>query len=72
MSLTDKSAANAEPAAKPYRLFDSGGLYLEVSSTAAKYRRMLYRFGGKEKRLALGVYPEVGLKGARGRCQDAR
>ncbi|MGB8694566.1 MAG: integrase arm-type DNA-binding domain-containing protein [Steroidobacteraceae bacterium] len=72
MSLTDKSASNAKPAAKPYRLFDGDGLYLEVSTTAAKYWRMKYRIGGKEKRLALGVYPEISLKAARGRCQDAR
>jgi integrase len=72
MSLTDKSAANAKPGVKPYRLFDGDGLYLEVATNAAKYWRMKYRFAGKEKRLALGVYPEIGLKKARGRCEDAR
>ena len=72
MSLSDKSAANAKPGVKTYRLFDGNGLYLEVSTAAAKYWRMKYRFDGKEKRLAFGVYPEVGLKKARGRCEDAR
>jgi integrase len=72
MPLSDKSAANAKPAVKPYRLFDGKGLYLEVSPSAAKYWRVKYRFGGKEKRLALGVYPEVSLKKARERCEDAR
>ena len=72
MPLSDKSAANAKPAVKPYRLFDGKGLYLEVAPSASKYWRVKYRFAGKEKRLALGVYPEVSLKRARERCEDAR
>jgi len=56
----------------PGRHFDGGGLYLEVKPTGARYWRLKYRFGGKEKLLALGVYPEVGLKDARERRDDAR
>jgi integrase len=56
----------------PGRHFDGGGLYLEVRPTGARYWRLKYRFGGKEKLLALGVYPEVGLKDARERRDEAR
>jgi hypothetical protein len=48
------------------------GLYLEVMSNGSKYFRMKYRYGGKEKRLALGVYPETGLKLARDKRDEAR
>lgn len=63
--LTDIAARNAKPSAKPQRVFDSGGLYLEVAPNGAKYWRLKYRFASKEKRLALGVYPEVSLTAAR-------
>ena len=72
MDLSDKAVINAKPGPKRYRLFDGGGLYLEVAPNAGKYWRLKYRFGGKEKRLALGVYPTVGLKRARTRCEEAR
>lgn len=55
-----------------YRLFDSGGLYLEVVPTGGRWWRVKYRFAGKEKRLALGVYPTVSLKDARRRRDEAR
>ena len=63
MPLTDTAIRNAKPASKPNRLFDGGGLYLEVSPSGGKWWRFKYRFGGKEKRLSLGVYPEVPLAG---------
>jgi hypothetical protein len=47
-------------------------LYLEVAPSGGKWWRLKYRFGGKEKRLSLGVYPDVGLKLARDRRDDAR
>ena len=72
IELSDKAISNAKPGPKKYRLFDGGGLYLEVAPNAGKYGRLKYRFGGKEKRLALGVYPTVGLKRARARCEEAR
>ena len=65
MPLTDAAVRSTKPQAKIVRLFDAGGLYLEVSPAGGKWWRWKYRFGGKEKRLALGVYPDVSLKAAR-------
>jgi integrase len=70
--LTEVTIKNAKPKAKVYKLADGSGLYLEVTPSGAKYWRLKYRYAGKEKRLALGVYPEVNLKTARVRKQDAR
>lgn len=72
MPLTAKACDNAKAADKPYKLADGGGLYLEVMSTGAKYWRCKYRFMGKEKRLAFGVYPEVSLAEARTKRESAR
>ncbi|MDO9101574.1 MAG: Arm DNA-binding domain-containing protein [Candidatus Nitrotoga sp.] len=57
--LTDVAIKKAKPEAKSYKMADGGGMYLEVMPNGSKYWRLKYRFGGKEKRLALGVYPEV-------------
>lgn len=65
MPLTDKACKSAEPAEKTYKLGDAQGLYLEVAPNGSKYWRLKYRFLGKEKRLALGIYPEVTLLEAR-------
>lgn len=72
MPLTDTTIHNAKPAAKPVRLFDAGGLYLEVAPSGGKWWRLKYRVDGKEKRLSLGVYPEMSLKAARERRDEAR
>lgn len=56
---------NANPKAKSYRLYDEKGLYLEVTQTGSRLWRFKYRFDGKEKRLAIGSYPETSLKAAR-------
>lgn len=72
MPLTDTAIRNAKPEDKPARLFDGGGLYLEISPSGGKLWRMKYRHGGKEKRLAFGAYPDVGLKDARERREEAR
>lgn len=72
MPLTVAEIKNAKPAAKPVRLFDGGGLYLEVAPSGGKWWRFKYSFGGKEKRLSLGVYPNVSLKEARERREKAR
>jgi integrase len=56
----------------PGKHFDGGGLYLEVTAAGGRYWRLKYRFGGKEKRLAFGVYPEVTLKMARQKRDAAR
>jgi integrase len=57
---------------KPGKHFDGGGLYLEVTPAGGRYWRQKYRHGGKEKRLAFGVYPDVSLKAARERRDEAR
>jgi integrase len=72
MPLTDTAIRKAKPADKPVRMFDGGGLYLEVAPAGGKWWRLKYRFGGKEKRLSLGVYPDVGLAEARRRREEAR
>jgi hypothetical protein len=56
----------------PGKHFDGGGLYLEVTPAGGRYWRLKYRHGGKERRLAFGVYPEVSLKAARERRAEAR
>jgi hypothetical protein len=70
--LTDSAVRNAQPGAVPYKMADGGGLYLEVAPAGGKWWRLKYRFGGKEKRLALGVYPDVKLADARQRRDEAR
>ena len=72
MPLTDRAIKNAKPDKKPQRLFDGGGLYLEIAPAGGRWWRFKYRFGGKEKRLSLGVYPDVSLADARGRREAAR
>ncbi|MBB6573549.1 Arm DNA-binding domain-containing protein [Xanthomonas arboricola] len=70
--LTDLAIRRAKPTAKTQRLYDSDGLHLELSPKGGRWFRLKYRFGGKEKRLALGVYPEVPLALARQRRDEAR
>ena len=72
MALTDTTCRNAKPEKKPRKLSDGGGLYLEVMPTGSKYWRLKYRIAGKEKRLAIGVYPEVSLKEAREKRDEAK
>ncbi|MDQ3959208.1 MAG: Arm DNA-binding domain-containing protein, partial [Pseudomonadota bacterium] len=62
MLLTDTAIRNAKPTEKPTRLFDGGGMYLLINPNGSRWWRLKYRFGGKEKLLSLGVYPEVSLK----------
>ncbi len=69
MKLTD---AKLRHLVQPGKHFDGGGLYLEVAPAGGRYWRLKYRFAGKEKRLALGVYPEIGLKVARERRAETR
>ena len=70
--LTDTAVRNARPSGKPYKLADAKGLYLLVRPNGAKYWRCKYRFGGKEKGLAFGVYPIVSLREARDRRDEAK
>lgn len=72
MKLSDAAVRKAKPEAKPYKMADGGGMYLEVMPNGSKYWRLKYRYAGKEKRLALGVYPDTTLADARGRRDDAR
>ncbi len=74
MPLTDTACKKATcPEGRPsVRLADEKALYLEVTAAGGKYWRWKYRHGGKEKRLALGVYPDVSLAQAREARDDAR
>lgn len=72
MPLSDVAIRTAKPREKPYKLADGGGMYLEISPSGGKWWRLKYRFDGKEKRLSLGTYPEVGLKEARVKREDLR
>ena len=72
MALTDAKLRTLKPKEKVYRLGDSAGLYIEVAVNGSRYWRMKYRYLGKEKRLAFGVYPEVTLAEAREKRDAAR
>lgn len=72
MPLTDTAARNAKPAVKAVKLFDEKGLFLLVAPGGGKWWRFKYRFAGKEKQLSFGVYPEVSLKEAREKRDEAR
>ena len=69
MKLTDAKLRNLT---QPGKHFDGGGLYLELTQAGGRYWRLKYRHGGKEKRLALGVYPAISLKAARDLATEAR
>lgn len=72
MALTEVKVRNAKPTEKPVKLTDGDGMHLLVHPTGSKYWRLQYRFSGKQKMLALGVYPEVSLAEARRRREEAR
>ena len=72
MPLSDAVVRNAKAREKTYRIADAKGMYLEVTPAGGKYWRLKYRFDGKEKRVAFGVYPDVSLAQARERCSEAR
>jgi hypothetical protein len=76
MTLTDTAIKNAKPKDRPYKLADEKGLYLLVTPNGGKLWRLKYRYAGKEKLLALGVYgdkkDEVSLKKAREKRDAAR
>src|SRR5438046_985990 len=72
MSLTAIAIKNAKPGAKPIRLYDSAGLYIEIAPAGGRWWRFAYRFGGKRKLLSLGVHPDVSLADARDRRDAAR
>jgi integrase len=72
VALSATSVRKVKPRARPFRLADEKGLYLETRPNGSKYWRMKFRFAGREKLLALGVWPEVTLKQARDRRDQAR
>ena len=72
MPITDTSIRNTKPAAKQQKLFDGGGLYLLITPTGGKWWRLKYRYGGREKLLSLGTYPDISLKDARLRREEIR
>jgi integrase len=72
MPLNEMKIRNAKPKEKFYKLTDSDGLYLHVTEKGGKLWRFKYRFGGKYKLLALGVYPEISLLYARQKRDEAR
>ena len=70
--LTEKQVANAKPKEKPYKLNDSGGLYLYIAKSGLKSWRMKFKFDNKEKLLTFGTYPEITLRDARNKRDHAR
>lgn len=72
MPLTDTVIRNAKPADKPYKLYDGGGLYIEITPSGGKLWRLKYRYAGKEKLQALGKYPAVSLSAARSRRDEGK
>jgi integrase len=72
MSLTDTAIRNAKPAEKPVKKADEKGLFILVTPSGGKWWRFKYRFGGKEKLLAIGTYPDTSLAKAREKRDEAR
>ena len=72
MPLTDTAVRNAKPKERPYKLGDSGGLFLLVQPSGGRLWRVKYRLDGREKKLGIGTYPEVSLGDARRRRDHAR
>ncbi|EET8945994.1 integrase arm-type DNA-binding domain-containing protein, partial [Escherichia coli] len=72
MALTDAKIRAAKPTDKAYKLTDGAGMFLLVHPNGSRYWRLRYRILGKEKTLALGVYPEVSLSEARTKRDEAR
>ncbi|MCS6763749.1 MAG: Arm DNA-binding domain-containing protein [Candidatus Protistobacter heckmanni] len=71
MALTEIACKKAKPKEKPWKLA-GGGLYQEIAPNGGKWWRLKYRVDSKEKRLSLGVYPEVGMKEASLRRDQAK
>lgn len=72
VALTDVAIRNAKPSAKAIKLADGGGMFLLVTPAGGKLWRLKYRVDGREKLLAIGAYPEIGLGEARRRREEAR
>lgn len=72
MTLSDVAIRAAKPAASVQKLSDGGGLQLWLMPTGAKLWRLAYRFAGKQKKLAIGPYPAIGLAKARAQREAVR
>ena len=72
MALTDVAIRHAKPGTKAVKLTDGGGMFLLVTPAGGKLWRLKYRIDGREKLLAIGAYPEIGLGEARRRREEAR
>ncbi len=72
MPLTDSKVGNIKPKTKPFKIFDEKGLYLLVTVQGSKCWRLKYRLLGKEKVLAIGLYPDISLAEARDKRDVAR
>lgn len=72
MALTDIKVRTTKPSDKPFKLTDGQGMHLLINPNGSKYWRLQYRFGGKQKVLALGVYPTTSLADARRKRDEAR
>jgi hypothetical protein len=72
LPLSDMKVVKVKPQSKQVTLFDGDGLFLLVTPSGGKLWRLKYRFGGKEKLLSWGAYPEISLANARGRRDKAR
>ncbi len=71
-SLTDIAVRNAKASDKAYKLYDKSGLFLYVAPSGGRWWRFKYRYLGKEKLISMGVYPDVTLKEAREKRDEAR
>src|ERR1044071_9461987 len=72
LMLTDTAIKAEKATDKPRKLFDERGLYLLITPNGSRWWRFKYRFNGKEKLLSLGTYPDVPLKRAREKRDEAR
>ena len=72
MPLTETKCRNAKGQIKPRKLSDGGGLHLLINPDGAKYWRLAYRWNGKQRTLAIGVYPAIGLMEARAARDEAK
>ena len=70
--LTRLKIESIQPPPRTIRLFDGRGLYIEFSPSGGRWWRFKYRFAGKERRISLGIYPDVGIKEARAKREAAR
>lgn len=72
MALSNTAIINAKAAEKPYKLYDTNGLFIYVTPKGGKWWRLKYYFDGKEKLLSLGTYPDISLSQARQKREDSK